>query len=64
MATATVIKPKPKMVPTSSIKGYRPDWDGFVGAPEKRNPPTGFALQTRALAAMEPTRRPRPARRS
>ena len=46
MATVTVVKPKPKMVPASSVKGYRPDWHGFVGAPEKQNPPAGFVLQT------------------
>lgn len=46
MATVTVTKPKPKLVPASSVKGYRPATDGFVGAPEKRDPPTGFVIQT------------------
>ena len=49
------------MVPASSVKGYRPDWDGFVGAPEKRNPPTGFVLKlgSRHVATTRRTRRPR-----
>lgn len=46
MATAEVLKPKPVLVPASSVKGYRPDWNGFVGAPELRDPPTGFVLKT------------------
>jgi hypothetical protein len=46
MATVTVIKPKPTLVPASSVKGYRPDKDGFVGQPSKQNPPTGFVLKT------------------
>ena len=46
MAQVTVIKPKPTLVPASSVKGYRPDHDGFVGQPSKRNPPTGFVLKT------------------
>jgi hypothetical protein len=46
MATVQVVKPKPKLVPASSVKGYRPDKDGFVGAPELQDPPTGFVLQT------------------
>jgi hypothetical protein len=45
MATATVLKPKPKLVQASTVKGYRPDKDGFVGAPELRDPPTGFVLK-------------------
>ena len=48
MATATVVKPKAKLVPASSVKGYRPDWEGFVGDPGKRNPPSGFVLQTKS----------------
>jgi hypothetical protein len=46
MATATVIKPNPTLVPASSVKGYRPDQSGFVGDPSKRNPPSGFVLKT------------------
>jgi hypothetical protein len=46
VATVTVKKPDPKLVPASSVKGYRPDWHGFVGDPSKRNPPTGFVLAT------------------
>lgn len=46
MATVTVKKPEPKLVPATSVKGYRPDWEGFVGDPGKRNPPTGFVLAT------------------
>jgi hypothetical protein len=44
VATVTIKKPEPKLVPASSVKGYRPDWYGFVGAPAKQNPPTGFVL--------------------
>jgi hypothetical protein len=46
MAQVTIKKPEPKLVQASTVKGYRPDKDGFVGAPEKQNPPTGFVLQT------------------
>jgi hypothetical protein len=46
MATVTVKTPEPKLVPASSVKGYRPDWYGFVGDPSRRNPPTGFVLAT------------------
>jgi hypothetical protein len=46
MAQVTVTKPKPTLVPASSVKGYRPDKDGFVGAPEKQNQPSGFVLKT------------------
>ena len=46
MATVTITKPKPKLVQASTVKGYRPDKDGFVGAPEKQNPPSGFVLKT------------------
>jgi hypothetical protein len=48
MATVTIKKPEPKLVPASSVKGYRPDWDGFVGDPGRRNPPTGFVLATKS----------------
>jgi hypothetical protein len=46
MATVTVVKPKPTLVPASSVKGYRPDKDGFVGDPSKQNQPSGFVLKT------------------
>jgi hypothetical protein len=46
MATVTIKKPEPKLVPATSVKGYRPDWHGFVGDPSKRDPPTGFVLAT------------------
>lgn len=46
MATVTIKKPEPKLVPASSVKGYRPATSGFVGDPSRRNPPTGFVLAT------------------
>ena len=46
MATVEVLKPKPKLVLASSVKGYRPDRDGFVNAPELRDAPSGFVLKT------------------
>jgi hypothetical protein len=46
MATVTIKKPEPKLVPASSVKGYRPDKDGFANAPEKQQQPSGFVLKT------------------
>lgn len=46
MAQVTVKMPTPKLVPATSVKGYRPDWQGFIGDPSKRDPPTGFVLAT------------------
>jgi len=43
MATVTVTKPKPTLVPASSVKGYRPE---FVGEPGRADPPMGFVLKT------------------
>jgi hypothetical protein len=43
MATVEVIKPKPKLVPASSVKGYRPE---FVGDPGRAVEPTGFVIKT------------------
>jgi hypothetical protein len=43
VATVTILKPKPKLVPASSVKGYRPE---FVGDPGRAVEPTGFVLKT------------------
>jgi len=45
MATVTVTKPKPTLVPASSVKGYRPE---FVGDPGRANPVTdpAFVIKT------------------
>jgi hypothetical protein len=43
MATVTVVKPKPVLVPATSVKGYRPE---FIGQPGRAVPPTGFVLKT------------------
>jgi|SRR3954454_23811408 len=46
MATVTIKKPTPKLVPATSVKGYRPDWHGYIGDPSKQDAPTGFVLAT------------------
>jgi hypothetical protein len=43
MATVTVTKPTPALVPATSVKGYRPE---FVGEPGRADPPMGFVLKT------------------
>jgi hypothetical protein len=45
MATATVVRPKPKLIPASQVKGYRPE---FVGQPGRANPVTdpAFVIKT------------------
>jgi len=47
MATATVVKPQPKLIPASQVKGYRPE---FLGEPGRANPVTdpAFVLQTKS----------------
>jgi hypothetical protein len=47
MATATVVKAKPKLIPASQVKGYRPE---FLGQPGRANPVTdpAFVLQTKS----------------
>jgi|GraSoiStandDraft_46_1057282.scaffolds.fasta_scaffold274377_2 hypothetical protein len=42
MAQVEVLKPKPVLVPASSVKGYLPE---FVGEPGRAEPPMGFVTK-------------------